>query len=54
MKHSAVAVIQRNALIHCELQAWSWWKLFAKVKPLINVHSAKDVERKEVSRNMSW
>lgn len=48
MKHSAVSVIQRNALVHAELQAWSWWRLFAKVKPLIKVHSAKDIERKEV------
>ena len=48
MKHSAVSVIQRNALVHAELQAWSWWKLFARVKPLIKVHSAKDIERKEV------
>ncbi|KAL5255542.1 hypothetical protein ACHWQZ_G010943 [Mnemiopsis leidyi] len=47
MKHSAVSVIQRNALVHAELQAWSWWKLFARVKPLIKVHSAKDIERKE-------
>ncbi|XP_063674663.1 unconventional myosin-XVIIIa-like isoform X2 [Bolinopsis microptera] len=47
MKHSAVSVIQRNALIHAELQSWGWWKLFTRVKPLIKVHSAKDIERKE-------
>ena len=50
MKQSAVLVIQRNADIYQELNEWSWWKMFLRVKPLIHVHSAQDVERKDVSR----
>lgn len=48
MKHSAMTVIQRNAQIHSELQAWPWWKLFTKVKPLIGVQcTSKEMEKKE-------
>uniref|UniRef100_A0A3Q3R9Z7 Myosin, heavy chain 11b, smooth muscle n=1 Tax=Monopterus albus TaxID=43700 RepID=A0A3Q3R9Z7_MONAL len=34
---SAVKVIQRNCACYLKLKNWQWWKLFTKVKPLLQV-----------------
>ncbi|XP_031573966.1 myosin-10-like [Actinia tenebrosa] len=34
---SAIRVIQRNCLSYLKLRNWQWWRLFTKVKPLLNV-----------------
>ncbi|KAJ1554614.1 hypothetical protein HK405_004553, partial [Cladochytrium tenue] len=33
----AIRIIQRNARVYVALREWSWWKLYAKIKPLLNV-----------------
>ncbi|XP_065826219.1 myosin heavy chain, striated muscle-like [Oscarella lobularis] len=37
-----IAVIQRNVRKFMFLKNWSWWKLFTKVKPLLNVARQED------------
>ncbi|KAJ3104333.1 hypothetical protein HK100_004074 [Physocladia obscura] len=39
----AIRIIQRNARIYVTLREWPWWKLYTKVKPLLNV-SRHDAE----------
>ena len=43
----AIAVIQRNVRKHLFLRDWRWWKLFTKVKPLLNVARAEDELRQK-------
>ena len=38
----AIVVIQRNARKHVFLRSWPWWKLYTKVKPLLNVSRQED------------
>ncbi|XP_065659055.1 myosin-10 [Hydra vulgaris] len=51
---SAIRVIQRNGRSWMKLRNWQWWRLFTKVKPLLNVtrHDeelrAKEEEYKKV------
>ena len=33
----AIRVIQRNGLSYLKLRNWQWWRLFTKVKPLLQV-----------------
>ncbi|KAK0407846.1 hypothetical protein QR680_003632 [Steinernema hermaphroditum] len=47
---NAIRVLQRNGLAYLKLRNWQWWRLFTKVKPLLQVTnqeavlSAKDEE----------
>jgi len=34
---SAIRVLQRNGRSYMKLRNWQWWRLFTKVKPLLNV-----------------
>ncbi|XP_066568933.1 myosin-10 [Amia ocellicauda] len=34
---SAVRVMQRNCAAYLKLRSWQWWRLFTKVKPLLQV-----------------
>lgn len=51
---NAVRVIQRNCAAYLKLRNWQWWRLFTKVKPLLQVTrqdevvQAKDAELKAV------
>ncbi|XP_038049034.1 myosin-10-like isoform X2 [Patiria miniata] len=51
---SAIRIIQRNCLSYLKLRNWPWWRLFTKVKPLLNVTrqedemEAKDTELRKV------
>uniref|UniRef100_T1IQ65 Myosin heavy chain, muscle n=1 Tax=Strigamia maritima TaxID=126957 RepID=T1IQ65_STRMM len=38
----ALLVIQRNLRKYLTLRNWQWWKLYSKVKPLLNVARAED------------
>uniref|UniRef100_A0A915PST5 Myosin motor domain-containing protein n=1 Tax=Setaria digitata TaxID=48799 RepID=A0A915PST5_9BILA len=45
---SAIRIIQRNGLAWSRLKDWHWWRLFAKVKPLLEVTaSEKAIANKE-------
>eukprot|EP00112_Aurelia_sp_Birch-Aquarium-sp1_P013720 Seg2925.2 transcript_id=Seg2925.2/GoldUCD/mRNA.D3Y31 product=Myosin-10 protein_id=Seg2925.2/GoldUCD/D3Y31 len=39
---SAIRVIQRNGRSYLKLRNWAWWRLFTKVKPLLNVTRQED------------
>ena len=39
---SAIRVIQRNGRSYLKLRNWPWWRLFTKVKPLLNVTRQED------------
>ena len=44
----AIRVIQRNGLSYLKLRNWQWWRLFTKVKPLLQVTKAdEEVRAKE-------
>ncbi|EJW77188.1 hypothetical protein WUBG_11901 [Wuchereria bancrofti] len=38
---SAIRIIQRNGLAWSRLKDWNWWRLFAKVKPLLEVTASE-------------
>ncbi|XP_053388294.1 myosin heavy chain, striated muscle-like isoform X5 [Mercenaria mercenaria] len=42
-----LSVIQRNIRKWMVLRNWQWWKLYTKVKPLLNVARAEDEMRKK-------
>ncbi|CAP23200.2 Protein CBR-NMY-1 [Caenorhabditis briggsae] len=39
---SAIRIIQRNGLAYLKLRNWQWWRLFTKVKPLLQVTRTDD------------
>ena len=43
----AIAVIQRNVRKHMFLRDWRWWRLFTKVKPLLNVARTEEELRQK-------
>lgn len=38
----ALQVVQRNLRKYLQLRTWPWWKLWQKVKPLLNVTRVED------------
>ncbi|KHN84458.1 Myosin heavy chain, non-muscle [Toxocara canis] len=56
---NAIRVLQRNGLAWLKLRNWQWWRLFTKVKPLLQVTNqeaaiaAKDEELKVVKEKLS-
>ncbi|XP_071814325.1 uncharacterized protein [Apostichopus japonicus] len=40
---SAIRIIQRNCLAYLKLRNWQWWRLFTKVKPLLQVTRQDEV-----------
>uniref|UniRef100_A0A671ML26 Myosin-11-like n=1 Tax=Sinocyclocheilus anshuiensis TaxID=1608454 RepID=A0A671ML26_9TELE len=44
----AMKVIQRNCAVYLTLRNWQWWRLFTKVKPLLQVtRQEEDMNQKE-------
>ncbi|KAJ3371657.1 hypothetical protein GGF31_002636 [Allomyces arbusculus] len=43
----AIRIVQRNARIYVQLREWPWWKLYAKVKPLLQVGRVDDELRRK-------
>ena len=41
----AIRIIQRNVQSYLKLRNWQWWRLFTKVKPLLQVTNAEDQKR---------
>ncbi|KAM8930417.1 myosin-9 [Pelodytes ibericus] len=56
---TAMKVIQRNCAAYLKLRNWQWWRLFTKVKPLLQANRfdeellAKDVELQKVKELQS-
>lgn len=42
MRRVALQVVQRNLRKYLKLRTWPWWKLWQKVKPLLNVSRIED------------
>ncbi|XP_031428669.1 myosin-9 isoform X2 [Clupea harengus] len=57
---TAMKVIQRNCAAYLKLRNWQWWRLFTKVKPLLQVSrqeeeiEAKDSELKKVKEKQEY
>ncbi|KAJ1353295.1 Myosin N-terminal SH3-like domain [Parelaphostrongylus tenuis] len=52
---AAIRIIQRNGLAFIRLRGWSWWRLFTKVKPLLEITNKDMViaEKEEQLRSTS-
>ncbi|KAJ3333752.1 hypothetical protein HDU76_004248 [Blyttiomyces sp. JEL0837] len=50
----AIKIIQKNARIYVTLREWSWWKLYTKVKPLLNVTRTDEELRKREEYAKEW
>ncbi|KAI9223621.1 P-loop containing nucleoside triphosphate hydrolase protein [Blastocladiella britannica] len=51
-QYKAILHIQRNARLYIKLREWSWWKLYTKVKPLLQV-GRMDEEIRRRDENIS-
>ena len=50
LQHLAISCIQRNVKKFMAIRDWSWWKLYTKVQPLLNVHrTEEELKNKDVS-----
>lgn len=38
----ALQIVQRNLRKYMQLRTWPWWKMWQKVKPLLNVSRVED------------
>ncbi len=38
----ALQVVQRNLRKYMQLRTWAWWRLWQKVKPMLNVTRIED------------
>lgn len=49
---NAIRIIQRNGAAYLKLRNWSWWRLYTKVKPLLEVtkHEDKLLEKEDEIR----
>lgn len=42
VQHVAISCIQKNVRKLTQIRDWDWWKLYVKVKPLLNVHRTEE------------
>lgn len=42
VQHTAIRCIQRNVRKYIQIREWEWWKLYTKVKPILNVHRTEE------------
>jgi myosin protein heavy chain len=42
-QHTAIIVVQRNCASWLRLKNWEWWRLFTKVKPLLQITNQEAV-----------
>ena len=42
VQHLAISCIQKNVKKFTQIRDWDWWKLYIKVKPLLNVHRTEE------------
>merc|ERR1712121_395751 len=56
---NAIKIIQRNCAAYLKLRNWQWWRLYTKVKPLLEVTkqeeklTVKDEELKQVKEALN-
>ena len=44
---NAIRVLQRNGISWMKLRNWQWWRLFTKVKPLLEVTNKEEALHKK-------
>lgn len=51
---NAIRILQRNCAAYLKLRNWSWWRLYTKVKPLLEVtkHEDKLLEKEDEIKQM--
>ncbi|XP_055861175.1 unconventional myosin-XVIIIa-like isoform X2 [Biomphalaria glabrata] len=42
VQHTAIRCIQRNVRRYMHIKEWEWWRLYTKVKPILNVHRTEE------------
>ncbi|KAH9524269.1 Unconventional myosin-XVIIIa [Bulinus truncatus] len=42
VQHTAIRCIQRNVRKYMQIKEWEWWRLYTKVKPILNVHRTEE------------
>lgn len=50
----ALQVVQRNLRKYLQLRTWPWWKMWQKVKPLLNVTRVEDELAVSAHLRLSW
>uniref|UniRef100_A0A915I3X4 Myosin motor domain-containing protein n=1 Tax=Romanomermis culicivorax TaxID=13658 RepID=A0A915I3X4_ROMCU len=49
-QNNALRIIQRNGCAYLKLRNWDWWRLFTKVKPLLEVTQHEEIiKEKEIA-----
>ncbi|XP_074642928.1 unconventional myosin-XVIIIa-like isoform X2 [Tubulanus polymorphus] len=49
LQHLAVSCIQRNVRKFMAIRTWTWWRLYTKVQPLLDVHrTEEELKNKDV------
>ena len=41
---NAIRILQRNCAAYLKLRNWQWWRLYTKVKPLLQVRPRSIIE----------
>merc|ERR1712228_950854 len=55
---NAIRILQRNCAAYLKLRNWQWWRLYTKVKPLLQVTKndekvmQKEIELKEITERL--
>ncbi|KAG0439125.1 putative myosin heavy chain [Dictyocoela muelleri] len=50
LKMKAQVVLKRNFLILKDLQKFSWWRLYLKIKPLLDIEKMEDEKREQLNK----
>uniref|UniRef100_A0A1I8G720 Paramyosin n=1 Tax=Macrostomum lignano TaxID=282301 RepID=A0A1I8G720_9PLAT len=51
-QRTALSIIQRNVRKHLQLKNWEWWRLYLKVKPMLNV-ARQEEEMKKAAEELA-
>ncbi|EPR79697.1 Myosin heavy chain, partial [Spraguea lophii 42_110] len=46
-REKAIMILQKNAKISIAFRAWKWWKLYLKIKPLLDVSRANEEKKQQ-------
>ena len=52
-QQKAIQVLQRNGKCYLKLRNWQWWRLFTKVKPLLQVRGLQNVRSIVITRSIA-
>ncbi|RUS85713.1 hypothetical protein EGW08_006507, partial [Elysia chlorotica] len=53
VQQTAIRCIQRNVKKYLQIREWEWWRLYTKVKPILNVHrTEEELKEKEAEIEM--